>query len=34
MWNVESPLGILIKSEDISGEYRDNFEILWKIAKK
>jgi len=34
MWNVELPLAILIKSEEISKEHKDNFEILWKIAKK
>ncbi len=33
MWNPESPLAILIESDDIAKDYKDNFEILWKIAK-
>jgi sugar-specific transcriptional regulator TrmB len=32
MWNLESPLAILIKSEEISKSYKENFEILWKTA--
>lgn len=34
LWNLESPLAILIESKDITKEYRDNFEILWKLARK
>ena len=34
MWSLESPLAILIKNEEIGKDYRDNFEILWKTAKK
>lgn len=34
MWNPESLLAISIKSKEISKDYKDNFEALWKIAKK
>lgn len=34
MWNPESPLAILIESKEIAKDYKDNFEILWKLAKK
>ena len=34
IWNKESPLAISIESEDINESYRDNFNLLWKIAKK
>lgn len=34
MINPESPLAIVIDSEDIAKQYRDNFEVLWKISKK
>jgi len=34
MWNVESPLAILIESKEISKDYKNSFEILWKSAKK
>ena len=34
MWNPETPLTISIESKDIVKQYRDNFELLWKIAKK
>jgi sugar-specific transcriptional regulator TrmB len=33
-WNKESPLAIQITSKDISKNYNNNFEVLWKIAKK
>jgi sugar-specific transcriptional regulator TrmB len=33
MWNPETPLAILIKSKEIAKDYKDNFEILWKVAK-
>jgi len=34
MWNFESPLAISIQSKEISKDYKKNFELLWKIAKK
>jgi len=34
MANPESPLAIFIESEDIAQQYKDSFEVLWKIAKK
>lgn len=34
MWNPEMPLAIVIESEDIAKQYKDNFEMLWKISKK
>lgn len=34
IWNKESPLAISIESEDISKSYRNNFNLLWKIAKR
>lgn len=33
LWNIETPLAILIKSDEIAKDYKDNFELLWKIAK-
>jgi sugar-specific transcriptional regulator TrmB len=34
MANPESPLAIIIESDDISKQYEQNFEVMWKIAKK
>ncbi|MGV8152208.1 MAG: TrmB family transcriptional regulator [Candidatus Nanoarchaeia archaeon] len=34
MWNSQTPLAISIESEDIAKQYKDNFEVLWKISKK
>lgn len=34
MWNPETPLAILIKSKEIAKDYKDNFEVLWKVAKE
>jgi len=33
MWS-EHPIGILIRSREISASYREFFELLWKSAKK
>ena len=33
MWNPEMPLAIVIESEEIAKDYKDNFKILWEIAK-
>lgn len=33
-WNSESPLAITIQSKEMSKNYKDNFEILWKSARK
>ncbi|MFA6064646.1 MAG: helix-turn-helix domain-containing protein [archaeon] len=33
-WDSESPLAISIQSKEMSKNYKDNFEILWKNAKK
>ncbi|MFH1053078.1 MAG: helix-turn-helix domain-containing protein [Candidatus Woesearchaeota archaeon] len=32
IWNKENPLAILIDSKEISNNYKDNFEVLWKSA--
>lgn len=32
-WNPEAPLAISIQSKEMSKNYKDNFEILWKNAK-
>lgn len=34
LWDLETPLAILIESESIAKDYRDNFEVLWKSSKK
>ena len=34
MFNPDSPLAILIESDHIFQGYKDNFEVLWKTAKK
>ena len=34
IWNQETPLAISIESKEISKSYKDNFEVMWKIAKK
>lgn len=34
MWNPETPFAISITGEEIVKSYKDNFEVLWKIAKK
>lgn len=34
IWNKESPLAISIESDDISRNYKDNFNVLWSVAKK
>lgn len=33
IWNLETPLAISIESKEISKSYKDNFELLWSIAK-
>lgn len=33
IWNPENPLAISIESKDITKNYKNNFEILWKAAK-
>jgi len=33
-WDAEAPLAITIQSKEMSKNYKDNFEILWKSAKK
>ncbi|MEA3514297.1 MAG: helix-turn-helix domain-containing protein [Nanoarchaeota archaeon] len=32
VWNIESPLAIVIENKDIAENYADNFKILWKTA--
>lgn len=34
LWNKESPIAIEIEGEELSKSYKDNFEILWNIAKE
>ncbi len=34
IWNKETPLAIKIQGKDISKTYKENFDILWKTAKK
>lgn len=34
MMNPEMPLVISIESEEIAKQYKDNFEVLWKTARK
>lgn len=31
---LETPLAIVIESEDVAKQYKDNFKVLWKISKK
>lgn len=33
IWNLETPLAISIESKEISNNYKDNFKLLWGIAK-
>jgi len=33
MWSIQ-PIGILIRSKEISNSYKKFFEILWEVAKK
>jgi sugar-specific transcriptional regulator TrmB len=33
-WEKENPIAISIQSKEMSKNYKDNFEILWKNAKK
>lgn len=34
IWDLDNPYAILIENDSISQSYRENFELLWKIAKK
>ena len=34
IWSSETPIAILIKSDDISKNYKDNFKILWENSIK
>jgi sugar-specific transcriptional regulator TrmB len=33
VWSLETPIAISIDGKDISKNYKDNFELLWKQAK-
>ena len=34
IWSPETPLAISIESKDVTKNYKDNFEILWKMSKE
>ncbi|MCX6799186.1 MAG: helix-turn-helix domain-containing protein [Candidatus Diapherotrites archaeon] len=34
IWNARPPLAVKIKSTDVAEAYRNQFKLLWKIAKK
>ncbi len=33
MWSTENPIAVSIESDQMSRDYKDNFEVLWKISK-
>ncbi|MBT6956652.1 hypothetical protein HN997_05205, partial [archaeon] len=34
LWNLEFPLAISIESKEITENYKDYFEVIWRVAKK
>lgn len=34
VWDLENPLAISIESKNITQQYKNNFEILWKVSKE
>jgi DNA-binding MarR family transcriptional regulator len=34
IWNAKPPLAIKIKSQDVAQSYKNQFKLLWKIAKR
>jgi HTH-type transcriptional regulator, sugar sensing transcriptional regulator len=34
VWDLENPLAISIESKNIAHQYKNNFEILWKVSKE
>jgi len=34
IWNAKPPLAVKIKSNDVAEAYRNQFKLLWKIAKR
>ena len=34
IWNKERPIAVRMKSKEITGNYREHFEVLWRAAKE
>lgn len=34
IWDLENPFAILIENENIAKSYKNNFQVIWKSAKK